>query len=103
MSMGDDHSIYMPQTIFGEPFNSRCLEILPHIAYYSAVQTKSLLNSQGPSYMRREKTHVFRPDVLVMRNTAPVFLRIFFFPSGVKVDKHVSQRGRFGGAVRQSR
>jgi hypothetical protein len=36
-----------------------------------------------------------------MRITVEVFLRMFFFPSGFRVDKHVLQGVALSGAVRQ--
>lgn len=38
-----------------------------------------------------------------MRRAADVFRLMFFFPSGVSVERHVKQGVLLGGAVRQSR
>lgn len=50
----------------------------------------------------KNTTHALLPSFAFMRNTALVFLRIFFRPSGLRVDKHVLHCGSPGGAVKQA-
>ena len=48
-----------------------------------------------------EKTDLNFPSFPLIRITVEVFLRIFFFPSGFRVDRHVLQGVVPFGAVRQ--
>jgi hypothetical protein len=47
------------------------------------------------------KTNLIFPSFPSMRITVEVFLRMFFFPSGFRVDRHVLQGVALSGAVRQ--
>ena len=53
---------------------------------------------------RREiySAHAKLSSLLQTRNRPLVFLRMFFFPSGKRVDKHVLQGGWSGDAVKHS-
>lgn len=52
--------------------------------------------------MMQQTTHTVRPSFAVNLTAQLVFLRIFFLPCGVNVDKHVLHGALPGGAVRQS-
>lgn len=47
------------------------------------------------------KTNLTIPSFPSIRITVEVFLRMFFFPSGFRVDRHVLQGVALSGAVRQ--
>jgi hypothetical protein len=47
-------------------------------------------------------THTLRPSFAVILKAQLVFLRTFFFPCGVNVDRHALHGALPGGAVRQS-
>lgn len=59
---------------------------------------------KGEQKQGREKigTHTFLPSFPSIRIAALVFLRIFFFPSGVNVEVHVLHGISSGPAVRHS-
>lgn len=48
-------------------------------------------------------TYVILPSLPDMRRATDVFRLIFFFPSGVSVERQVKQGFLLAGAVRQSR
>lgn len=51
---------------------------------------------------QQRNTHVFFPSLpAVTRTTADVFRLMFFFPSGVSVERQVIQGSLLGGAVKQ--
>jgi hypothetical protein len=47
------------------------------------------------------KMNLIIPSFPSIRITVEVFLRMFFFPSGFRVDRHVLQGAALSGAVRQ--
>jgi hypothetical protein len=98
MGMRDQHGIDPSQSILREPLNSGCLEILPDVDDDSP-EVQPLLK---PTFGRcRTRTNLGFPSFPSIRITVEVFLRIFFFPSGLKVDRHVLQGVAVSGAVRQ--
>lgn len=53
---------------------------------------------------QRRNTHVFFPSLpAVTRTTADVLRLMFFFPSGVSVERQVLQGSLLGGEVKQSK
>lgn len=49
------------------------------------------------------RTYVVLPFLPDIRRAADVLRLMFFFPSGVSVERHVKQGFLLGGAVKQSR
>lgn len=100
--MGQQNGVYPPQTILGKPFHCGSLEVLANIDDNRPVAQYA---SQSVDVLRKDDlaTHHFRPSLPSMRARAEVFLLMFFFPSGLSVDRQVRHGLRSGGAVKQSR
>lgn len=98
MSMRDQHGVNPSQTILWEPLDSGCLEVLSDVDN-DGPEIQHLLK---PAFRHcRTGTNLIFPSFPSIRITVEVFLLIFFFPSGLNVDRHVLQGVAVSGAVRQ--
>lgn len=60
------------------------------------------MSKKGPSESKSDKPYTMLPSLPLTRTTPLVFLLVFFFPSGVRVDKHVLHGFSPGNAVKHS-
>lgn len=95
MGMGNQHGVDPSQSILWEPLDSGCLEVFANVDDNGPALLKSALGCNSEI-----KTNFISPSFPSMRITVEVFLRMFFFPSGLRVDKHVLQGAALSGAVR---
>lgn len=100
--MSNEYTVNLSQSIFWKPFYRGGLEVLAHVYYQrpvlNIVTIIRLTNAQ------QRNTRVFFPSFpAVTRTTADVFRLMFFFPSGVSVERQVLQGSLLGGAVKQSK
>ncbi len=99
MCMGNQHGVDPSQSVLWEPLDRGCLEIFADVDNDGPEEHPLLLKPALGRYSGR--TNLIFPSFPSIRITVDVFLRIFFFPSGLRVERHVLQGVAPSGAVRQ--
>lgn len=100
MRMCDENGVYSSQAILRKPFESGSLEVLADI--YNDRPEHETIQSSGQTPYSESDTHRCFPSFPLIRRAAEVFLLMFFFPSGVSVERHVRHGRSSGPAVKHS-
>ena len=101
MSVSNQDRVDFPQAVFWEPFYCSCLEVFPDVDHNCSISKESEVHILSATLKQRndERNYTLCPFLSSIRSTAEVLRRIFFFPSGVSVERQVRHILPPGGDV----